>query len=222
VDLRLHVNQLSGTIPNFNLPNLQILYLEQNLLTGAIPNFSLSNLKELDLRVNHLTGSVPLFNTPNLTGLWLDNNELTNTIPLFAYAYLKTLNLRNNYFQGCIPASIKVNCPRIGATGGDINANPNLSTQNWANYWNLNEGVCTTSIDDLNTIHIEIMPNPTNDWFTIRYDELPKEILVYNSLGRLLQNVVPALEQVQIDMSDYATGIYFVRIQNTMHKIVKN
>jgi Secretion system C-terminal sorting domain len=66
------------------------------------------------------------------------------------------------------------------------------------------------------------MPNPTNDWFTIRYDEMPKEILVYNSLGRLLQNVIPAPEQVQIDIRDYATGICFVKIQNTLHKIVKN
>jgi uncharacterized protein YjbI with pentapeptide repeats len=221
-ELQLQVNQLSGTIPNFNLPNLQGLSLQQNLLTGAIPQFSLSNLKKLDLSWNHLTGSIPLFNTPNLTGLSVANNDLTGTIPLFAYSYLTILDLRNNYLQGCIPSGIKVKCPRIGATGGNISNNPNLATQSWENYWNLNQGACTTSTTDLKETSLTISPNPTNDWFTIRYEVMPNEILVYNSLGRLLQNIVPAPEQVQMDISGYSEGVYFVKIYDKMHKIVKN
>jgi Secretion system C-terminal sorting domain/Leucine Rich Repeat len=220
--LRVESNLLIDTIPNFNLPNLEVLSVSYNQFTGQIPNFNLQKLLYLNVEMNQLSGSIPNASLPKLVHFFASSNEFRGNIPPFTYDSLKVLQLHNNQLQGCIPVIIKTRCTKLGAAGGSISGNPNLATQSWANYWNLNEGVCTTSTDDLSTIHIEIMPNPTNNWFTIRYDEMPKEILVYNSLGRLLQNIVPALEQVQIDMSAYATGIYFVKVQNTMHKIVKN
>jgi hypothetical protein len=40
-------NQLSGTIPHFVLPSLQLLWLDNNLLTGTIPNFNSGSLYQL-------------------------------------------------------------------------------------------------------------------------------------------------------------------------------
>jgi hypothetical protein len=161
---------------------------------------------------NLLTGNLPHFTFPYLTHLWADNNQLSGNIPPFAYDSLKTLHLYNNQLQGCIPAIIKTRCAKLGTAGGNISGNPNLATQSWENYWNLNEGTCRTSTSDLKETHLTILPNPTNNWFTIRYDVMPNEILVYNSLGRLLQNITPAPEQVQIDMSAYSTGCCTLRI----------
>ena len=75
--------QLSGQIPNLNLPNLQYLVLHSNKLTGLISNFNLPNLQYLDLRANQLTGAIPDFNLPNLLDLRLNINQLFETIHKF-------------------------------------------------------------------------------------------------------------------------------------------
>ena len=77
--ISLYENQLTGTIPNFNLPNLQELYLNSNQLTGMIPNFNtLPDLVLLYLNSNQLTGMIPVsYNTLiNLKYLDIRNNPL--------------------------------------------------------------------------------------------------------------------------------------------------
>lgn len=104
--LWLYGNQLSGRIPNFtNLPNLQVLSLFSNQLSGSIPNFSnLPNLASLRLDNNQLSGSVPDFsNLPNLTYLKLSNNQLSGSIPNFNLPNLTYLDLSNNQLSGSIP-----------------------------------------------------------------------------------------------------------------------
>ena len=158
--LWLYDNRLSGNIPNFNLADLQVLALHRNWLSGNIPNFNLPNLQELYLFDNNgsLSGSIPNFNLPNLKILNLEGNGLSGNIPSLNLSNLVFLSLRSNRLTGCIPISIKVNCPLIGSTGGNISFNSNLATQSWANYWNNGEGACvacasvTASISGNNTI----------------------------------------------------------------------
>jgi hypothetical protein len=142
-------------------------------------------------------------------------------IPNFNLPKLRILYLAQNRLEGCIPAGLKTNCPLIGAMNGDINFNPNLATQNWANYWNLNEGRCVTATADLKGIQVTIAPNPVTDWFTIRYDAMPNKILIYDSVGKLLETVVPMPEQIEIDWSHYPSGVYLMHVQNKIYKIVK-
>jgi YVTN family beta-propeller protein len=48
-EINLSVDNLSGSLPDLNLPNLQVLQLSQNGLSGNIPDFSkLPNLQSLD------------------------------------------------------------------------------------------------------------------------------------------------------------------------------
>jgi Leucine-rich repeat (LRR) protein len=127
--LHLISNQLSGNIPNFNLPNLETLFLSSNPLTGSIPNFTnLPKLREIDLSYNQLSGNIPDFNNlpylqyltlvynqlsgnipdfnnlPYLQGLYLANNKLGGSIPNFTYLpYLQGLHLANNKLGGSIP-----------------------------------------------------------------------------------------------------------------------
>jgi hypothetical protein len=143
--LNLLLNSLTGSIPNFNLPNLTTLTLSSNQLSGGIPNFNLPNLTTLHLSSNQLSGSIPNFNLPNLTTLYLSLNRLTGSIPSFNLPNLTTLNLARNQLSGCIPRALKINCPRIGSLGGNINTNSGLTNQSWADYWNNNTGACALS-----------------------------------------------------------------------------
>ncbi len=160
-------NKLQGTIPNFNLPQLVGLYLGTNSLSGQLPSFSnLSNLEELYLYLNNFsTSTLPTFklsklkvlslfncqlNTTipsldsleNLQQLFLNVNQLTGSIPNFKLQKLTILSLDSNKLRGCIPFEIRSNCSSIGATGGNIEGNPDLSTRSWANYWNNRQGAC--------------------------------------------------------------------------------
>jgi GEVED domain/CARDB/Secretion system C-terminal sorting domain/Domain of unknown function DUF11 len=102
--LYLYENKLSGTIPNFNLPKVEQIYLSMNQLTGTIPNFNLPNLTQLVLFENQLTGSIPNFNLlPKLRGLLLMSNRLTGTIPNFNFLNLEALWLADNALTGAIP-----------------------------------------------------------------------------------------------------------------------
>jgi Leucine-rich repeat (LRR) protein len=109
--LSLSRNRLTGTIPNFTLPNLTDLSLDSNRLTGAIPNFNLPNLQYLRLYINQLSGSIPNLNTPNLVGLFLFTNQLTGSIPNFNCPNLVSLFLHENQLSGAIP---NFNFPKLG------------------------------------------------------------------------------------------------------------
>ncbi len=99
-ELKLYNNKLRGSIPDFNLPNLEYLDLSYNQLSGVIPDFNLPNLKYLDLG-NYLIGDVklsgviPNFNLPNLESLTLNNNQLSGEIPNFNLPNLEVLDLGN-------------------------------------------------------------------------------------------------------------------------------
>ncbi len=109
--LNLDNNNLVGTIPNLNLPNMVILNLSNNKLTGAIPTFNNStNLIQLFLSNNQLTGSVPNFNFPNFSILKLDGNKLTGAIPNFSGVNLTTIDLGSNQLTGTIP---NFNLPKL-------------------------------------------------------------------------------------------------------------
>lgn len=103
VSLNLRVSKLRGTLPNLNCPNLTWFYLTNSQITGSVPNFNFPNLQVLMLYANQLTGPIPNFNFPNLTALLIDGNQLSGTIPSFNFPQMKHLALAYNQFTGSIP-----------------------------------------------------------------------------------------------------------------------
>jgi GEVED domain/Secretion system C-terminal sorting domain/CARDB/Domain of unknown function DUF11 len=155
--LALRNNQFSGTIPNLNCPNLFALYLAANQFTGSIPVFNCPNLSILMLYKNRLTGTIPNFNYPNLTALHLDENQLTGTIPNFNYPNLSSLHLNNNLLTGNIP---NFNCPNLvelflndNQLSGVI---PNFNYQKLEKLYLLNNKL-TGSIPDFNLPKISLI-----------------------------------------------------------------
>ncbi|MGB1206790.1 MAG: DUF7619 domain-containing protein, partial [Chitinophagales bacterium] len=97
-------NELTGSIPDFNLPNLRDLHLSNNELTGSIPDFNLPNLHYLSLSNNELTGSIPDFNLPKLISLYLADNQLIGVVPDFNnLPILSWLSVCDNNLFGVIP-----------------------------------------------------------------------------------------------------------------------
>jgi hypothetical protein len=69
-----------------------------------------------------------------------------------------------------------------------------------------------------------IFPNPTNSNITIRTtntDLVNQKIQLHDALGRLLETTTLQGTEQTIDLSEYAAGIYMLRIGNEMMKVVK-
>ncbi len=80
-----------------------------------------------------------------------------------------------------------------------------------------------TSIEELNNSFV-IYPNPVKDLVMIQGNSI-NEISVYNSVGVLVERIEVRSNNVEINMSDYNTGIYFVQVNTengtATRKVVK-
>ena len=104
----------------------------------------------------------------------------------------------------------------------DLNDWTTCSGGTWQNWYvvngaisyslNTNAPSCLpTSIDDLKqNTNLLLYPNPVNSILNISLNEIPKKIMVYNSTGLLVAEEKAIHE---VDFSDYANGMYFVKIE---------
>ena len=98
IGIDLSDNHLGGTIPDLNIPSLEVLDLSLNFITDTIPNFSnLTNLRSLNLSHTALTGSIPAFNNmDSLVSLDLSINHLESCPDLTTLPKLDTLKIDRN------------------------------------------------------------------------------------------------------------------------------
>ena len=105
-EVHLYQQNLVGTLPDLNLPEIIHLHLGRNLLSDTIPDFNhMIRLTSLNLSYNQLKGAIPNFNKLyNLQNLYLGNNQLTGGIPDFgSIPQLVQLSLDDNQLTGNIP-----------------------------------------------------------------------------------------------------------------------
>jgi hypothetical protein len=69
---------------------------------------------------------------------------------------------------------------------------------------------------------ISIFPNPTNSSITVQHEEItPKTIQVFNTLGRLMREVPAGDGSTMVDLTDFAKGVYFIKVDNYTQRVVK-
>jgi hypothetical protein len=70
---------------------------------------------------------------------------------------------------------------------------------------------------------IVLYPNPTTNFITIKHlDKMPEKIQVYNALGQLvIPFIEPQQQQTPLDLTLFADGVYFVKVDHQMFKVVK-
>jgi hypothetical protein len=88
--------------------------------------------------------------------------------------------------------------------------------------------VLTNSKNNSNDEKKMIYPNPSNDRITINagLDMLESEVIVYNSLGAKMDAFKLQQNTIEIDISNYSDGVYYVLISNERRvlkeKLIKN
>ncbi|KAL1555121.1 putative inactive receptor kinase isoform X2 [Salvia divinorum] len=97
-------NLIAGKIPSFSLVvSLRVLKLHGNQLSGSLPGGLLQGssmvLSELDLSHNQLEGPIESISSLNLRYLNLSSNKLSGPLPL-RIAHCAVIDLSNNMFSG--------------------------------------------------------------------------------------------------------------------------
>jgi len=73
---------------------------------------------------------------------------------------------------------------------------------------------------------IKIYPNPTNSLWYINTEQIVESILLYDTVGKLIQSFEPKTKQFEINSSSLKNGTYFIKIKSglslSIQKIVKN
>jgi hypothetical protein len=172
-------------------------------LTGIEDFIALQTLTCMD---NNIT-SLELSNNPELISLQLNNNPLIN------------LNVKNGN-NTAIELFSTLNNPDLYCIEVD---DEEYSTTNWTGIdpqTGFSED-CILGISDISEINISIYPNPASDIINI-VTEIDAGIMIYDIQGRLIINEIQLYAgDNKLDVSNYKTGIYFIKISSVENSIIK-
>ena len=88
------------------------------------------------------------------------------------------------------------------------------------------EIIYTVNIDEINTSDVTIYPNPAKDFIKLSAISCQHSVIkIYNYLGMLMDEIGFDSDEMEINISDYNPGVYFINIKSedrtTVKKIVK-
>jgi len=69
-----------------------------------------------------------------------------------------------------------------------------------------------TTIDEQKKVSVSVYPNPTDGLIKVEGVQSMSGLLVYNSLGQLIKEISVDGSNVDVDLSAYANGLYFVTV----------
>ena len=72
-------------------------------------------------------------------------------------------------------------------------------------------GLISTSVDETETDHLMIFPNPASGWLTVKGPEM-QQIEIYNLLGQQVKKETCHGSAVQLDVTSLAAGVYVLRV----------
>lgn len=74
------------------------------------------------------------------------------------------------------------------------------------------------STSDFNELIFTIYPNPAQDWLYIHLEELSNNtyLEVYDIHGKLLENFMLSKLETQLDVSEYVSGLYFIKMTDNL------
>lgn len=78
-----------------------------------------------------------------------------------------------------------------------------------------------SGIEGISASWFSVKPNPSTGSITIsRQNEMPQTLYVYDALGKLMNTIQVTGQEQQVDVSELPNGIYIVRCENRIVKLV--
>ena len=148
-------------------------------------------------------------------------------------------NINNSFFDYQTTGQLYA----IGSGGGSVIGKPTSEMQTKSTFtsvgwdfttvWGINEGVTypffidagTTDIDETLVNHLQLFPNPTNSQIRITNHKLrnDSDIEIFDVVGCNVgtYRIRPENNEIVIDISHLANGMYFLKIDGKTMKVVK-
>ena len=153
------------------------------------------------------TACGPVTYTWTIDGVTVPNNNSSRLTPAFngdgVYQVCLTMSQENCEVTHCESVVI-FGCP--GFTDGGAGAD--FRSSDW---------------EIITNIEMSIAPNPATDWINVNFPENVfspiQEVSILSTNGQVLRSIIPTSNQVSVDVSEFPTGIYFVRVVDEMGMI---
>ena len=78
-----------------------------------------------------------------------------------------------------------------------------------------------TSVETTVEHNVAVYPNPMNDVLNIELGDNQSDVVIFNSLGQMVRRYDAVSGDMQINVADLKSGMYFIRINNETTKVVK-
>lgn len=103
------------------------------------------------------------------------------------------------------------------------NYNVLVNDNNGCNATSPSVNVTLVGIEEIENIYrnIKVYPNPTNEFLNIDAESAISEIIIINSLGEIVFEQIIPNSSISIDTRNLTSGIYFVKIGNSVVKFIK-
>ena len=85
--------------------------------------------------------------------------------------------------------------------------------------FNLEDGVI--NVDEVAANSYSIFPNPAKDFVKVSTDNGQQStVRIYNTVGMLVEEIEMNSEEIEINVSDYKSGIYFINVNGKVEKLI--
>jgi len=94
--------------------------------------------------------------------------------------------------------------------------------------YNVNFGNRSIIMESSDVLEMSIYPNPVQDLLSVQLatDQKMINIKIYDAMGRILEDYDVKSKNIQVDLSTYANGLYYIGaddgVQTTLKKFIKN
>ncbi len=196
---------LNETACNFYTSPSNNIYTQSGIYNDTLQtNCGLDSIITINLTINTIDNSVTV-----------NNNTITANENNANYQWINCFD--NSIIQGEI--SQNFTATETGSYAVIINNGLCIDTSD------CNQIVITTNINENNKCSFKIFPNPTENYLQIKYDNnyLVKTIQILDVTGKIVkQTSITNKEKKQyINISSLKSGIYFIKINNYIQKIIK-
>ena len=78
-----------------------------------------------------------------------------------------------------------------------------------------------TKVETVMVKTVSVYPNPADDVLNLQLSDIQEDVVIYNSLGQVVRSYEDMWGNVQINVADLHTGVYFVKANGEMIKVIK-
>ena len=67
-----------------------------------------------------------------------------------------------------------------------------------------------SGVAEINEIGLQLYPNPSDGVFNVKFTKRVDEIIISDAFGKIIETIIPYGQQLQLDLSKEASGVFFI------------